>query len=369
MVPCINTSIWEKRTGSCAGQKNTNEVARFKEASAVAVEWTVDFFKPEDANGVVELFRSVYGNDYHVKSIYDPDQLIAEQLSGKTYRAVVRTTAGEIIGHTAFCATSSLNPPLYEAVQLLVRHEWRGTNVATELNRFAIPQIPVKYGLKQVWGEAVCNHASSQRAYTENQYAETGCEIDLLPGTGMARSMKAADTGRVAVIVVFRPYEDRPQKIYLPPVYWKQLEYLYADFDHGHHFLPGDGPLSAEQPTQGKLELYSQVAVARMNFTVIGSDFADLLTKFDHQASEHGILVSQVFLPLTVAATGEAVDILRRCGYFLGGVMPRWFGDDGLLMQKVLGSPNFEGIRLYTDRAKNILELVTADWRRAVGHN
>ena len=335
----------------------------------MAVEWTVDFFKPEDANGVVELFRSVYGNDYHVKSIYDPDQLIAEQLSGKTYRAVVRTTAGEIIGHTAFCATSPLNPSLYEALQLLVCHDWRGTNVATELNRFAIPQIPVKYGLKQVWGEAVCNHASSQRAYTENQYAETGCELDLLPGTGMARSMKAADTGRVAVIVVFRPYEDRPQKIYLPPVYWKQLEYLYADFDHGHHFLPGDGPLSAEQPTQGKLELYSQVAVARMNFTVIGSDFADLLTKFDHQASENGIRVSQVFLPLTVAATGEAVDILRRRGYFLGGVMPRWFGDDGLLMQKVLGSPNFEGIRLYTDRAKNILELVTADWRRAVGHN
>ena len=81
----------------------------------MAVEWTVDFFKPEDANGVVELFRSVYGNDYHVKSIYDPDQLIAEQLSGKTYRAVVRTTAGEIIGHTAFCATSSLNPSLYES--------------------------------------------------------------------------------------------------------------------------------------------------------------------------------------------------------------------------------------------------------------
>ena len=334
----------------------------------MAVEWTVDFFKPEDANGVVELFRSVYGNDYHVKSIYDPDQLIAEQLSGKTYRAVVRTTAGEIIGHTAFCATSSLNPSLYEALQLLVRHDWRGTSVATELNRFAIPRIPVKFGLKQVWGEAVCNHVSSQRAYTENQYAETGCELALLPGAGMARSMKTADTGRVAVIVVFRPYEARPQTIYLPPIYGEQLEFLYADFDHGHRFLPGDGHLSAEQPTQGKLELYSQVAVARMNFTVIGSDFADLLTKFDHQASENGILVYQAFLPLTVAATGEAVDILRRRGYCLGGVMPRWFGDDGLLMQKVLGSPNFEGVRLYTDRAKNILELVTADWQGAVGH-
>ena len=335
----------------------------------MAVEWTVDFFKPEDANGVVELFRSVYGNEYHMKSIYDPDQLIAEQLSGKTYRAVVRTTGGEIIGHTAFCATSQLNPALYEALQLLVRHDWRGTSVATELNRFAIPGIPVKFGLKQVWGEAVCNHVSSQRAYTENLYAETGCELALLPGAGMARSMKVADAGRVAVIVVFRPYEARPQTIYLPTVYWKELEYLYADFDHGHRFLPGDAHLPAKQKTQGKLELYSQVAVARMNFTAIGSDFSDLLTQFDHQASENGILVYQVFLPLTVAATGEAVDILRRCGYFLGGVMPRWFGDDGLLMQKVLGSPNFEGVRLYTDRAKNILELVTADWRRAVGHS
>ena len=335
----------------------------------MAVEWTVDFFKPEDANGVVELFRSVYGNEYHMKSIYDPDQLIAEQLSGKTYRAVVRTAGGEIIGHTAFCATSPLNPALYEALQLLVRHDWRGTSVATELNRFAIPGIPVKFGLKQVWGEAVCNHVSSQRAYTENLYAETGCELALLPGAGMARSMKVADAGRVAVIVVFRPYEARPQTIYLPTVYWKELEYLYADFDHGHRFLPGDAHLPAKQKTQGKLELYSQVAVARMNFTAIGSDFSDLLTQFDHQASENGILVYQVFLPLTVAATGEAVDILRRCGYFLGGVMPRWFGDDGLLMQKVLGSPNFEGVRLYTERAKNILELVTADWQRAVGHN
>ena len=335
----------------------------------MAEEWAIDFFKPADASGVADLFRSVYGDDYHVKSVYDPEQLIAEQQSGKTYRAVARTAGGEIIGHTAFCATSSFNPSLYEALQLLVRHDWRGTSVAAELNRFAIPRIPVKFGLKQVWGEAVCNHVVTQRAYTENQYAETGCELDLLPGAGMARSMKAADTGRVAVILVFRPYEARPQTIYLPPVYGTQLEYLYNDFDHGHRFLPGDGPLSAEPTTQGNLDLYPQVAVARMNFTVIGSDFADLLTKFDQQASESGIMVYQVFLPLTVAATGEAVDVLRRHGYFLGGVVPRWFGDDGLLMQKVLGSPNFEGIRLYTERAKNILALVTADWQRAGGHS
>ena len=333
----------------------------------MAEEWTVDFFRPADAQGVVDLFRSVYGDDYHVKSIYDPEQLIAEQQSGKTYRAVVRTMGGEIIGHTSFGTISELNPSLYEAFQLLVRHDWRGTDVASALNRFAIPQIPVEFGLKQVWGEAVCNHVFTQRAYTENQYAETGCELDLLPGTGMARSMKVANTGRVAVIVVFRSYEAKPQTVYLPPVYWSQLEFLYADFDHGHRFVPGDRHLSTEQKTQGKLHLYTPVAVARMNFTTIGTDFSALLTEYERQASEGGILVYQVFLPLTEAATGEAVDILRQNGYFLGGVMPRWFGNDGLLMQKVIGTPNFEGIRLYTERAKDILQLVKADWQLAVG--
>ena len=115
----------------------------------MAVEWTVDFFKPEDANSVVDLFRSVYGNDYHVKSIYDPKQLIAEQLSGKTYRAVARTAEGEIIGQTAFCATSPLNPSLYEALQLLVRHDWRGTSVAARTESIRHPADS-----RQVWLEA-----------------------------------------------------------------------------------------------------------------------------------------------------------------------------------------------------------------------
>lgn len=330
-------------------------------------EWTVDFFRPADAKGVADLFRSVYGEDYHVKSVYDPEQLIAELRSGTTYRAVARTAEGEIIGHTAFCASSELNPALYEALQLLVHHAWRGTDVAVKLNQFAIPQIPIKYKLKQVWGEAVCNHHFSQRMYTGNRYGETGLELELLPGEGMARSMQAANTGRVAAVVVFRPYEARPRTVYLPPAYRPELEFFYADFDHGHRFASGDGTLPGGKATTGKLSLYPQVAVARMNFFDIGGDFSAVLTEYDRQAHDNGIFVRQAFLPLTVSATGQAADILRQQGFFIGGVMPRWFGDDALLMQKIVGMPNFEGICLYTDRAKEMLSLVKADWQRATG--
>jgi hypothetical protein len=51
----------------------------------------------------------------------------------------------------------------------------------------------------------------------------------------------------------------------------------------------------------------------------------------------------------------------------LGGVLPQWFDDDGLLMQKLLFNPDFESIQLYSDRALRIRELVKADWQRSCG--
>ena len=47
------------------------------------------------------------------------------------------------------------------------------------------------------------------------------------------------------------------------------------------------------------------------------------------------------------------------------GTFPRWLGEDGLLMEKIEGRPNWEGINLYTDRVKQILGFIRDDWERA----
>lgn len=44
--------------------------------------WTLDLFRPEDAAGVVGLYRGIYGENYHVSSVYDPIKLVAEQEQG-----------------------------------------------------------------------------------------------------------------------------------------------------------------------------------------------------------------------------------------------------------------------------------------------
>lgn len=335
----------------------------------MAEAWELDLFRPSDAQGVADLYRSVYGEDYHVKSIYDPVQLIAMQDSGEAYRAVARTTAGEVIGHTAFYRSSPPNKELYEVGQLLVRHDWRGSKVAIDLSRFAMDKIPCQFHLQQVWGEAVCNHVFTQRKCRDTGFAETGLEVDLLPGEAMAQSMDGINTGRVSAVVVFKAYGPSPQTIYLPSVYERQLTFAYIGFDHGHTFAAGNQPLPSEAVTAGKLDLLPGAAVARMTFGVVGCDFAACLADYDRQAGDSAMVVYQVFLPLTAPCTGAAVVILRQHGYFFGGVMPRWFGDDALFMQKISGQPNFSNIRLYTTRAKEILALVQDDWQAVTKAN
>jgi hypothetical protein len=75
--------------------------------------------------------------------------------------------------------------------------------------------------------------------------------------------------------------------------------------------------------------------------------------------------IIQVMLKSSLPSMGEAINVLRKRRFFLGGILPRWFGDDGFLMQKIIGQPNWEGINLYTDRASQILRFIKDDCEAA----
>ena len=328
----------------------------------MSATWTLDLFRPEDAAGVVALYHEIYGDNYNVSSVYDPVKLVNEQEQGDVYRAVARSASGEIVGHTAYARSSPPNRGLYEACQLLVHHDWRGSTLASELTLFAIEQIPQHYQIKYTWGEAVTNHLFSQRIYTGSGHAETGIELDLLPGDAMAQAMRGKNQGRISVVTIFRNYgPPRPQTIYLPAIYNSQLPFLYSGFEHGHSFINSTNPLPSNRLVRARIDLFTAVAVARMTFFQLGGDFSACLTDYEAQSAAAGIRIHQAFLPLTDPGIGAAVDCLRNRGYFLGSVLPCWYGDDGLLMQKLSDEPNIAGTKLFTDRAREILSLVLAD--------
>ncbi len=327
--------------------------------------WEIDVFRPADAAGVVALYRAVYGENYPMREVYDPQTLIRQGETGEAYRVVVRTTAGEVVGHMAFYRSSPPNPRLYESGQLMVRQDYRLTDMAFKLSRYSIKEIPLRHGLAQIWGEAVCNHIFTQRMCKIEDFYETALEIDLMPAESYEKAFtKSMDnTGRVSTLIVFKTFKTRGQTIYLPSVYEESLQYLYSAADFGHRYIRSDAPFPASVTTKGEIQLFPTAGVARLTFEEIGGDFESCLDGFEKQAETSGSVVVQVFLKLTQPWTGAAVDVLRRHGYFLGGILPRWFDDDGLLMQKIGATPNFGGIHLYSKRAKKILEIVKNDWQ------
>ena len=112
------------------------------------------------------------------------------------------------------------------------------------------------------------------------------------------------------------------------------------------------------------MELFDFAKVARIAFYETGSDFAERISDLESEAVENGSVVIQVWLKLTSPWVGSVVSVLQRGGFFIGGVLPQWFDDDGLLMQKLLFTPDFESIQLYSDRARRIRDLVKSDWQR-----
>lgn len=87
-------------------------------------------FRPEDAEGIVKLFRSVYGEGYPVRVYYDPEALIAANRDDRIYSIVARTPSGDVIG-VNHLVQSAPYPKVYENAAGLVRKDYRGSGAMT----------------------------------------------------------------------------------------------------------------------------------------------------------------------------------------------------------------------------------------------
>ena len=324
----------------------------------------VGLFRSEDAEGVARLFRSVHGEDYPIKIFYDPVKLIRANEQGDYYSIVGRSSDGEIIGiHNLF--RSAPSRAVYEWGVGLVLKEWRGKGVSEAIEQFMIEQVVPKLGMHTVFGEPVTNHVHMQKRGAKHGFHDTALEVGLMPGE--AYSGEGVTSHRVSTLLFFRLYRNIPQKIFLPNSYNEALRFLYGNFLSGRTFSESTELLPRSTVSQSNMELFDFAKVARIAFHETGSDFAERISDLESEAVEKGFVVIQVWLKLTSFWIGEVVKVLQARGFFLGGLLPQWFDDDALLMQKVFFIPDFESIQLYSDHSGRILDLVKSDWQRLCG--
>jgi hypothetical protein len=325
--------------------------------------YVIDLFRPEDAAGVVRLFRTVYGEGYPVRTFTDPQRLIEENAAKRTISSVARTPRGEIVAHCAVFRSAPYER-LYEAGSGLVLPSYRGGAIMTRLVAHGF-DAAARFGVEALFGEAVCNHIHMQKIMSALDNVERALAVDLMPADTYAREKSA--TGRVSVLMGFNLFKPNSQAVYVPRPYASILPFLYQGMGDQRRYSPSEGDLPAQSVSRIETQVFDFAQVARLAIQEAGQDFAEVFAREEEAARGRNVTVLQVWLKLSWPWVGQVTELLRARGYFLGGVLPRWFDDDGLLLQKILGPPNWDEIQLYTERAKMLLEIIRMDWARVVG--
>ncbi len=324
--------------------------------------YEMDLFRPEDAEGVSQLFETVYGEGYPIRTFIEPELLIKENAAGRTLSSVARTPKGDIVGHMALIHSSPYDR-ICELGAGLVHPSYRGgKGVFTGLGVYGQEVTARKFNIELIFGEPVCNHIFSQKATANVGWITHAIEVDLMPAEAYDKEKSAS--GRVAALLDFKTLISKPHTVYLPTVYEGGMRFIYSGLDDDRDIVLSQGDLPSRVKTEIKAQVFGFAQVARLAVHDAGADFEKAFDEQERVVREKGVMVIEVWLKLSWPWVGQAVDVLRKRGYFLGGVLPRWFDADGMLMQKIIGRPNWEGIQLYFDRAQKILEIVKAEWEK-----
>lgn len=321
--------------------------------------FVVDAFRPEDAEGIVSLFRAVYGEGYPIRIFYDAAAITAANREGTYLSIVVREPSGRVVGVNHLVRTAPYEG-VYEHAAGLTLKEYRGGGAMNRSQAYLYNEYtPGRPHIEELFGEPVCNHVTLQKAVERYGFIETAMEIALMPAEAYTTEKSAA--GRVATLDVFRCYIPRPHRIFIPPVYETWLKKIYARLDDRRDMALSEGVLPADLPTQAQMTIFDFARVARIAVSAAGGNLAACIAGLENDARSKNAMVFQVWLNATEPEIGHAVEVLRARGYFFGGAFPRWFDGDGLMLQKLECPPDFDNIILWSDFSRELLEFIRED--------
>ena len=330
-------------------------------------EWTVESFTPTDASGVTQLFLGIYGREYPIRIYVEPDLLIRENQAGRVISSLAKTAKGDIVGHNSLFNLAPCKK-VYESGAGLVHRDYRGGHgIFAQLVGHGLAIGRERADVDQVFGEPVCNHPFSQKMSRSQGFVTRAIEVCMMPASTYAK--EASAQGRVTTIMDFITLKSSPCTVHVPKAYESIFPVFYEDLDDERQFVLSAQPLSPQKTTRLDTRIFDFAQVAKVAVKGLGRDFHTVMQAEEDRLLQHGIRVIQVWLSSGDPCVGEAVDCLRSSGYFFGGILPRWFDSDGILMEKLADEPVWEEINLHFERAQTLMALIRKDWEAVRGLN
>lgn len=312
-----------------------------------------------NAGYVGDVFRSIYDYDFPVKDVYHPETLWREVREGRVAATLAFDGQGRPAGYISLFR-SAPNPRLWEGGNLIVNPAYKQTCLSSLLFRHYLkPQIREPLNADGFFGEAVCHHYFTQVGCAKSGMSDCAIELDLLDGNSFKDNL--AGSGRVACVLNFLEFTRPVAPVYLPQRYVEIVQRLSTPL-YPRSFLPADSPLPLGGITTREDRYHEAARTWKVYVREIGGDWRVAVDEMLREADFRDVVSLQVTLNTGIPHLGAAVESMRGRGFFLAGLAPRWFGNDGLLMQKVLGKePDYDGIKLYSRTAKDLLTHIRAD--------
>ncbi|MGF1611138.1 MAG: hypothetical protein ACFCUQ_17175 [Kiloniellales bacterium] len=335
-----------------------------RSAAVASGSYVIEDFRAEDASAIAAGFKTVYGDHYLSDRVYDPSYFVTANQDGSLRSFVARDEDGRLVAHLALLRSAPY-AGLFEIAQGIVLPEHRRYGLLTSMTDYLIRTAESYPNCCGVFGTALTNHIISQRALHRSDFRDIGFEIDYVPARMFDREQSS--DGAVATLVQYRVIRSDPSlAAYLPAPYAGVLAGLFKRLGEERQYRTPRGRMPWVKLSRTTTTDLPRFDMTRLLVRKAAADLEDKVAKLEEEARASGRRMLQVVLNLGEPACGPAVTLLRRQGFWLGGLLPRWLDNDGLLMQKSLDVPNFPAIRVELPETQALLKSIIAD-AEAVG--
>lgn len=319
-----------------------------------------------NAQHVGTMFRAIYGEDFPARIVYEPEQLWREIQQERLFAALAFSEEGEPIAYLSFFK-SAPNPRLWEAGNMMVVPAYAQTDVGMELASYGLEQFKGKLRESDgLFGEAVCSHYFTQVNGIKSGMVDCALELNQLDGSSFKDGKNnKAGLDRISCLLHFRELSQPTAEEYLPERYADPLQKLAAPLQ-SRSFRDSTAVLPLTGFSDRVEQYYEAAKTWKIAVRSVAGDWREFVEKTIAEAEIRQVVSLQVAVNTACPAVGAAVEVLREQGFFFCGLAPRWFGTDGVLMQKLWGDePDYEETKLYSQTAKELMAFIRQD-REAV---
>jgi hypothetical protein len=318
----------------------------------------------DTARKIPALVRSVYGENYPVKYLYDEQELLKKIRKRGVYSYVAIDDYQNAIGMISLISESG-NPYLFEIGHLMVDPKQRGTNIANQLVEYLNKTAYITIDYDAAVSESVTNHKFSQRSSVSGGFSDCALKLNIMAPEAYALEDERRQIGRMTCVVGCRENFDENFTVYLPGIYAGSIKFCFNGLK-SRKFVNSNTTLAEPAEKTELIVVDDEKDTSRTtNFTIvkIGSDIAEVVEKIDACAKENNQACILINVALGDPNNEIAVNLLRAKGFFFGGIMPYWLPySDALLMQKLYNNaPDWSTIKLFSKKIRQIAEIIKAD--------